>query len=186
MSAHGIGGSDTAAALRCAFDASFAARRTLEAPVLEDLLAIRVGSQPYALRMSEIAAIHLDRKFVPLASRMSEMLGVAAFHGVLAPVFDLRALLGYPQGPTPRWVVLARTPDPVALAFDLFEAHLRVPGEDVFSETPEHKGARQRHVRGAVRTADVVRPLIHVASIIEALTKRVRPEGRPEGAVIDV
>lgn len=186
MSTHGNGASNTAAALRWAFDASFTSRQTLEAPALEDLLAIRVGSQPYALRMSEIAALHLDRKFVPLASHMSEMLGVAAFHGVLAPVFDLRVLLGYPHGPTPRWAVLARTPDPLALAFDLFEAHLRVPAEDVFSETPEHKGTRQRHVRGAVRTADVVRPLIHVASIIEALTKRVRPEGRTEGVVNDV
>lgn len=186
MSTHETGGSSTAAALRLAFDASFAARQALEASVLEDLLAIRVGSQPYALRMSEISALHLDRKFVPLASHMSDLLGVATFHGVLAPVFDLRSLLGHPPGPTLRWSVLARTPDPVALAFDLFETHLRVPAKDVFSETPEHRGTRQNHVRGAVRTADAVRPLIHVASILEALTKRVRPEGPTEGVVIDV
>jgi chemotaxis signal transduction protein len=101
------------------------------------------------------------------------MLGIAAFRGVLAPVFDLRFLLGHSHGPTPRWVVLTGTPDPVALAFDLFEAQLRVPRADVFSETPELERLRPRHVRGAVRTADVVRPLIHIASVIETVTRRV-------------
>jgi len=180
VSAQRNSGSDSAASLRGAFDASFAVCQTFDAPVLEDLLAIQVAAHPYAMRLSEIASIYLDRKFVQVASHIPELLGVAAFRGVLAPVFELRSLLGYPHGPTPRWVVLTRTSAPVALAFDLFEAQLRVPPADVFLETPERDGPRERHVRGAARTAGVVRPLIHIASVIEALTKRVRSEGAPK------
>jgi chemotaxis signal transduction protein len=178
--------SKTAAMLRADFDASFASRSTAEAPILQDFLAIRLGAHPYAMRLSEISALHHDRKFVPIASHVPEFLGVAAFRGVLAPVFDLRSLLGYPQGTAPRWVVLTSTSEPVALAFDSFEAHLRVPREDVFSEAVPHMGARPGQVRGGVRTAELTRPLIHIASIIEALTQRGSPEGPAAGAMNNV
>jgi chemotaxis signal transduction protein len=179
VSAHEAGDSETAETLRRAFDASFACQ-TIAAPVLEDFLAIRVGEHPFALRLSEIVALLLDKKFVPIASDMPEVLGVATFRGVLAPVFELGPLLGYPHRPAPRWFVLIRSPGPLALAFDQFEAHLRVPRADLISETSEREELRRRHLRGAVRTAETIRPLIHIASVVAAVKRRLPLEGAPK------
>ncbi|MGH8471139.1 MAG: chemotaxis protein CheW [Gammaproteobacteria bacterium] len=145
---------------------------------LENLLAIRVGDDPYAVRLAEIASLHADRKVVPLPSRTPELLGLAGFRGAMAPVYDLRTLLGYARRSAPRWLLLVRTPDLVGLAFDLFEAHMRTPAENISST--ENGGASSLHVRGVVRTADGVRPLIHTASLIEAITRRARPDKPPK------
>ena len=84
-----------AAALRAAFDRSFAeAADAGRAPHL-DFLAIRVAGDPYALRLSEVASLHVDSKRVRAPSLLPELSGLASFRGVLTPVYDLAALLGY-------------------------------------------------------------------------------------------
>jgi chemotaxis signal transduction protein len=160
---------ETAAALRRAFDSSFAAAASATTDRLEDLLAIRVGTDPYALRLSEIAGLYVDVKIVPVPSPAQQMLGIVSLRGKMAPVYDLAALLHYPPAAGPRWLILAGRAQPVGFAFETFEAHLQVSqaflaaGED----RGEGSGATRRHVRGAVRTADVLRPMIHVASVVE-------------------
>jgi chemotaxis signal transduction protein len=164
----------TAAALRQAFDQSFAEPRSAPGELLQNFLAIRVGGEPYAVALSEIASLHTDRKVVPVPSSASAVLGVAAFRGTLAPVYDLRVLLGYASGSPVRWLMLIRTPELVGLAFDLFEYHLRTASGNVSSG--EDGGAAAPHVRGAVRAADGVRPLIHVASLVEKITRHSSPD----------
>lgn len=172
---------ETAAALRRAFDLSFAQAREADGEAMESLLAIRVSGDPYAVRLSDIASLHADRKVVPLPSPASELLGLVSFRGTMAPVYDLRTLLGHEDGPArpaPRWLLLVRTPDVVGLAFDLFEAHIRATARNISST--EDGGSASEYVRGVVRTADGVRPLIHTASLIEAITRRSRSDRPPK------
>lgn len=168
----------TAAALRHAFDQSFAEVRGTEAETLQSLLAIRIGGDPYAVRLWEVASLHTDRKVVPLPSRDPDLLGLVGFRGAMAPVYDLRTLFGYPGGPAARWLLVVRTPNLVGLAFDRFEAHIRATAENI-SSTEDGEEASP-YVRGVVRTADGVRPLIHIASLIEAIARRAQPDKPPK------
>src|ERR1700675_3898235 len=108
----------TAATLRRHFDEAFAAPTSPIAEPLEDLLAIRVGSDPYALRLSEIAGLHVGVKIVPIPSPAAQLLGIVGIRGVMAPIYDLAALLGYPPAASPRWIALARAAQPVGFAFE--------------------------------------------------------------------
>ena len=117
--------SSRAAALREQFDAAFARVPSPPAPV-ENFLAARIGDGAYAIRLSEISAVHRDRKITRVRSRARHLLGVAAFRGTTAPIYDLAGILGYSASATPRWLVLAQGSASVGFAFDAFEGHLRV------------------------------------------------------------
>ena len=98
----------TAAALRRLFDESFAAPAASMTQRLEDLLAIRVGTDPYALRLSEIAGLHVGVRIVPVPSPAAQLLGIVGIRGMMSPVYDLAALLRYPSGKAARQVAFAR------------------------------------------------------------------------------
>jgi chemotaxis signal transduction protein len=163
--------SGTAAALRNTFDAGFAAATVSRTEQLEGLLAIRVGSDPYALRISQIAGLHADLRIVAIPSPVAEVLGIVGLRGTMAPVYDLAALLRYPPATSPRWMVLAVGSQPVGLAFEGFEAHVQVDQASLVGD--EHKASgsatTQRHLRGSVRVGGVLRPIIHIASLVEMI-----------------
>jgi purine-binding chemotaxis protein CheW len=161
----------TAAALRCLFDSSFAAAASSMTEPLEDLLAIRVGADPYALRLSEIAGLYVDVKIVPVPSPVAQLLGIVGLRGKMAPVYDLAALLHYPPAASPRWMILAGASQPVGLAFETFEAHLQVSRASLADGEVRREGggAVRQHVRGVVRAADTLHPIIHVASVVELI-----------------
>ena len=167
----------TATALRRLFDASFAAPAASMAQGLENLLAIRVGSDPYALRSAEIAGLHVGVKIVPVPSPVAQLLGIAAIRGIMAPIYDLAALLRYPPAANPRWMVFARAPQPVGLAFERFEQHLQASQSAMASCNGEagstvEAGSRVeagRHLRGTVRAAGALRPIIHLASVLDMI-----------------
>ncbi|MCI4566631.1 chemotaxis protein CheW [Lysobacter sp. CFH 32150] len=170
---------ETAIALRREFDLSFAAAWRTEAEAPQNLLAVRVGGDPYAIRVDEVGGLFVDRRVVPVPTSIFEFLGLAGFRGQVAPVYDLAALLGYPRQAAPRWLVLVRFSHPVALAFDVFDAHLAVTPERVVSlaaDAPEDespgRGVRA-HIFEAMRTDDAVRPIIQLQSVIEEVQQRV-------------
>ena len=161
----------TATALRRLFDASFAAPAASMSQRLEDLLAIRVGSDPYALRTSEIAGLHVGVKIVPVPSPVAQLLGIAAIRGMMAPIYDLAALLRYPPAANPRWFIFARAPQPVGLAFETFESHLQASQSSLATDNGE-VGATVgtgQHLRGTVLAAGALRPIIHLASVLEMI-----------------
>jgi chemotaxis signal transduction protein len=160
---------DTAAVLRRLFDASFAAPVQPRAERATHLLAIRVGGDPYALRLSEIAGLQPDLKVIPIPTPAVQLLGIAALRGMMAPIYDLAALLGYSRAPNPRWIVFARAPQPVGLAFEVFESHLQVSDDSLAGGEAEDPGSRRSHAQQTVRAAGVVRPLIHMASVMATL-----------------
>jgi chemotaxis signal transduction protein len=161
----------TAAALRRLFDAGFAAPAASRSQRLEDLLAIRVGPDPYALRISEIAGLHVGLKIVPVPSPVAQLLGIAAIRGVMAPIYDLAALLRYPPAANPRWFIFARAPQPVGLAFETFESHLQASQSALATDNGEDAGtvATGQHLRGTVLAAGTLRPIIHLASVLEMI-----------------
>ena len=158
--------------LRDAFDQSFATAPVVDVEALEDLLAIRVADDPYALRMRVIAGLAASRKIVPLPSQSPHLLGVAGIRGSLVPVYSLAGLLGYPSASKPAsWIALAGSPDAVGFGFEEFEGFLRVRSTDVHAA---HVTDVARTGAGeVVRVGQQVRRVIDLPSILNTL--KVRP-----------
>jgi chemotaxis signal transduction protein len=162
--------------LRREFDEAFARVAGRQDAPVEDLLAIRVSGDPYALRLAECAGLFVDRKVTPLPTAVPELLGLAGFRATLVPVYDLRALLGYPRGEAPRWMVSASGGAVVALAFDAFEFHLRVESASLVSDD----APAQRHAPRLAHLPGGARPLLSVPSLLEAIEARARSDRSKE------
>ena len=166
----------TAAKLRAKFDAAFAVEQAPSAGAEIDVLAIRVTGRGYALRLSEVLAVHAERQLTAVPSPVPALLGLVGVRGLAVPVYDLRLLLGYGAGPTPRWVALARAASPIGFAFETFEAHWRLPlGAVVAGMAGVDHGSS--FAPGSVETEDGPRPLLHLPSLIASVTKPTRPSG---------
>ena len=115
-----------AQALRAEFDQAFAMPAKGVSEATEKLLAIRVGGDLYALRLSELAAVAKRGVVVPVPSTKPALLGIAGIEGRAVPVFSLALLLGYsaPDAQA-RWLALCDARDPVALAFSVLEGHFQ-------------------------------------------------------------
>jgi purine-binding chemotaxis protein CheW len=158
--------SDRVGTLRGAFDSAFAQPPRAEIDALEDLLAIRVGDTPYALRIADVAGLHADRTVTPVPGAPSDTLGLAGFRGVIVAVYDLRVLLHAPgEGPC-RWLVTAAADERVAFAFDQFERHVRVPTAAIASEHAATGAARE-----TVRTGDDVRPIVRMSALVDTINR---------------
>lgn len=170
--------SETALELQREFDLSFTRAARADTLASLNLLAVRIGGDPYALQVDDIAGLLVDRHVVPIPTVVAGLLGLAGFRGQVAPVYDLAALLDYPRRAPPRWLVLARFHEPVALAFDAFDAHLSVAADSIVSLTDRPEGAQRWananvHVLEAVQEEAGVRPIIRLPSVIEDIQQRV-------------
>jgi purine-binding chemotaxis protein CheW len=157
---------ERAAQLREAFDRAFAEPARLDRAAEQDLLAIRVGTQACALRLSDISGVFADRKITRVAGSSATLLGIAGFRGVIVPVYSLPALLDQTGSATLRWLVMAAAA-PVALAFDAFEGRLRVAPDAILPQLSRAQMAN--FAREFVRTSTAVRPIIHLPSVLAAL-----------------
>jgi purine-binding chemotaxis protein CheW len=165
MSNTAISISERARDLRRDFDRAFAEPIRGEPPQ-EDLLAISVGGQPYALRLQEIAGIFVDKKITSVPGSTAAQRGIAGFRGAILPVYDLQVLLGQSIAETARWLVIAAGA-PVALAFEVFERQLRVAPDDILPKSAGSETAA--FAREFVRTRAHVRPVLHLPSVIAAI-----------------
>lgn len=165
---------DRAAQMRREFDRSFADAPRAATEVPHDLVAIRIGGDPYALRVAEIAGLHVDRPVESVPSRIPELAGIAGFRSSLVPVFDLAALLGYPAATASRWIAIAATTS-IGFAFETFEGHLRLVPGSIVSCAPVDAPA---HVRAVARDGGQVRPIVHLPSLIEAIATRALPRSK--------
>jgi len=112
----------------------------------------------------------------PLPTGVPELLGLAGFRSTLVPVYDLRALLGYPRGETPRWMVSTSGDAVVALAFDAFDAHVRVERASLVADD----APAQRHAPRLARLPGGARPLLSVPSLVQAIEARARSDRSKE------
>jgi len=163
--------------LRRDFDRSFAepVRRHDEEHV--ELLAIRAGGRPYALRLAQTAGLHPDRPVTPLPGPLPALLGLAGFAGTVVPIYDLAALLGHPIGESPRWLVLAAGLPPLGLAFHELDGHVRVATEAIVGEQAR-EGARGC-LRGIAGLDGSSRPIVDVPAtreLVHALAGHISTE----------
>lgn len=165
--------------LRRAFDRAFAEPPAMGEALPEvDLLACRIGSEPYAIRLAEVAGLHVDRRVTRLPGGPAAQLGVAGFRGAVLPVYDLASLLGHAAAAGPRWLVIAAGA-PVAFAFTTFDFHLRVEPASIVAQdmSGTGPGSSGRHVREFVRDRGTIRPIVHLPSIVEAIRGGMPPSG---------
>jgi chemotaxis signal transduction protein len=161
-----------AAELRAAFDRTYALPSlSQEANQSEDLLAIRLAGNAYAIKVSEISGLANNRKTIALPSAMPELLGVAGIRGALVPVYSLAALMQVNRGPEEdRWLALCGTEEPIGLAFTEFEGYLQVPLADLYAASQEN--LTRGHVKEVARTAGLVRSVLSIPSIVEMVRRR--------------
>jgi purine-binding chemotaxis protein CheW len=159
--------------LRAAFDRTFAEPPRTQVVEPLDFLAITLGGDPFAIRISETGGLFSDRRITPVPTAVRELRGIAGVRGALVPVYDLGLLMGYPALGSTRWLVMAREAA-VAFAFDAFDGQLRLDSDAIIP----HEAAAREHVRDVVRAPDLSRPIVSLASVIAALGKRI-PESVP-------
>jgi chemotaxis signal transduction protein len=164
-----------AAALRRSFDDSFAAPANSMTESQEGMLAIRVGADPYALLLSDIMGLYSDVRIIAVPSRMPQFKGIVGLRGMMAPVYDLAALMHYPPAASTRWMVLAGGARPVGFAFEGFEAHLRVPAASAQNggDAGAGGGAAGRHTRGSVRAAGALRAIIRMDAVMKLVEENI-------------
>jgi len=158
-----------ASELRAAFDQAFTADQLQSGERTVDVLAIRVAEQSYALRLAEVLAVHEGRKLVPVPTPAPALLGLVGLRGLVAPIYDLRLLLGHAAGHLPSWFVLVRSPSPIGVAFDALEGHLRLPESSLVSARSGDNAGR--FTPGSVLTPGGPRPLIHLPSLVESIAR---------------
>ena len=137
----------------------------------ENLLAIRVSRDAYAIKVSEISGLATGRKIVAFPSPISELLGMASIRGALVPVYSLAELLGYSaEAGQVRWLALCGTGEPFALAFSDFEGYVRVPRAHLYSAG--QKAATRTFVTHVARATSMVRAVVSIPLIREAIQER--------------
>ncbi|GAA4938210.1 chemotaxis protein CheW [Actinoplanes utahensis] len=163
------------ARLREDFDRSFAEPARVSGGESIELLAVRAGGRPYALKLTQAAGVHPDRPVTALPTTVRPLLGVAGFAGIVVPVYDLAALLGHPIPDRPRWLLLTAGTPPLALAFHGLDRHLRVPVDCVIDSV-----IGDGCLRGVVRLPDGDRAIVDVpatrALVHELAGQRPVPE----------
>ncbi len=153
---------DRLLALRADFDRSFTEPARQHDAEYAELLAVRAGGRPYALRLSQASGVHSDRPVTPLPGPQAALVGVAGFSGAIVPVYDLAVLLGHPVPDRPRWLVVAAGAPPLALAFHDLDGHVRVPTSIIVDEADGNTG---RDVsRGMVPLPGGIRPIVDLLS----------------------
>jgi len=170
--------------MRRAFDRRFAEPLPTRETAFVDLLCIRLCGDPYALQLSDVSGLVVGKRLTCWPCDRLAFLGVAGFRGSIAPVYDLRVLLGYPPGAAVRWLVMAAA-RPVALGIDGLDGCLRLPRACIAQPAPGEAG--RPHVHQLVRTPAAVastasallRPLVDLASALAAVRQCAGQEGTP-------
>jgi chemotaxis signal transduction protein len=157
-----------AEALRRQFDAAFAAPPRAGRDARVALLEIRVGGEPMALRVLELAGLVQARPVTAVPSRRRELLGVAGLRGAIVPVWSLARLLGRGEDPAPAWIALAGG-GAVGLAVAALDAHLLVAPASL-APVAAGQGA-PRHVRELLRREGRPMPVLDVPSLVRAITE---------------
>jgi purine-binding chemotaxis protein CheW len=162
--------------LRREFDRVFASPDREKGEEVENILAIRVSGDPYGLSVREIQAVMKSVPVLPLRSRSPGFLGIAGYRGGILPVYRLSTLLGHEASrEAPRWLAVCGERDAIALAFEVLEGYLLVPGKSFY--TPE--ASPRKHVDRFARIGESARGIIRVAPVLDAIRGRQQTTAGP-------
>jgi chemotaxis signal transduction protein len=151
--------------LREAFDRSFAEPVHREIVEFEDLLAVRVADDAYAVRLDAITALVAGPNLTALPGAPAQLLGVAVVRRAVVPAYDLAAVFGHARRAAPRWLVVARCEPAVALAFDAVDGHVRLPRHAIMRESGTDDGASNPRRRALA--SDVVHLATGARAVID-------------------
>lgn len=166
-----------AAALREAFDASFASPRVPATNEVEDLLAIRVGGDAYAIRLRDLVGVVARPMVAPVPTAARGALGVAGVRGELVAVFSLSAFLGYGDEPdAATWLALCGGEPQIALCFPELEGFLRLPRAALHAEGPRPDA--RAYLTEVATTEAGARPVVALPRILATIRDRGR-QSRP-------
>jgi chemotaxis signal transduction protein len=180
VSARHLEAAVNAAELKRRFDQTFADPPSSDAGPTIDFLAVGIGGDPWAIRLSEVAGLFSDRPVTLLPGSLTGLAGVIGLRGAVVPVYDLRVLLGYSGGALPRWLLMAAN-TPVALAFDRFDGHVRVARTAVAAESEGPGAAAQSPIsREVVHAGGFARPIIRLASVLDGIAMRAQQHAGPK------
>lgn len=167
-----------AAQLRAEFDRAFALPHAPAAPAQLDLLLIRVGGHPYALPLSQVMALHVDRTLTEAPSPRRELLGLVGLRGVVTPVYSLSLLLGYEVREAARFLVQVDVASPFALSFEHFEQHARVAATALAPVARDGEGARGS-ARGSISLGASPVTVLNLETIFQLATGAGREANQP-------
>ncbi|MGH7142717.1 MAG: chemotaxis protein CheW [Planctomycetota bacterium] len=167
-----LGADASLQALKAAFDRSFAQHPAPPTTGQEHLLAVRIGGDPYALRVADIVAIAHAGRIVPVPSPTPELVGLSGLRGELIALYHLGMLLGYPRGSAaPRWFVQVGDPDTIGLVFDRFEGYLLADATQ--RSAPAVGQPRRDHIDEVIRLGAEVHSVISIDSVLKTVRKLV-------------
>lgn len=135
------------------------------------LLTFTVGSERYALPLSEVKGVAALRGYARVPGTPPALLGVVQLRGELSPLLDMNALLHLPasQCETSQVVLCGSAPAP-ALRVDRVEEVIRVSRRTL--QSPEQAGSNSGLLEGVLpdRTA-----LISVRALLDHSALGARP-----------
>lgn len=148
--------------------------------VTRRFLTFRVEDRLYALPAEEVAEVIRMPALARVPHAPKGLLGVANLRGAVLPVAGLRGLLGRPEAPASRALVLDGAA-PVALAVDSVEALVTIEGDRIETRPAELSAKPGEKLRGAfaVGESGAVARIVDIASLIAAaFTAEERPRHR--------
>jgi len=161
--------------LRLSFDRAFAEELTPRSEQALSLLSIRVGRDPHAVRLADVAALEVRCAVTQVPSEHPELLGIAGLRGAVVAVFDLAALIGAASGEAP-WLLLAKGA-PVAFAFAEFDGVWSARPEDLVRA----QAGRDARVQDVVLRQGQPLPVIDLVGLVGDLERRRNAAPREDG-----
>jgi purine-binding chemotaxis protein CheW len=155
--------------LRDDFDRGFAAALRPAETGHSDALCVRIGGEPFAIRLADVASLHARLRVVALPTGARELMGAAAIRASIVPVYDLAVALGMPRINEAPWIVLHRG-GAAGFAFEVYEGHARVPERST-------GGAAGGHVVGQLTVDGHPRSVIDLSSVLASIEKRSNQSG---------
>jgi len=156
------------------FDDSFAAPEQSERVAVEQMLAIKVGNDRFAVSLRDISGLTVAKgTILPVPSSVPELLGITGIRGVVVPIFNLAALLNIEPGMAQyRWLILCGgRRATIALAVDLVEGHLEISADELIAHGTT---ATANYIKQTVRDGDILRGVIDLGLLVE----KIRAKGR--------
>lgn len=151
-------------ALRRSFDEAFEKPPAQDDVQQEDLLEVRTATARYLLPVKGLFGLRQTPQVLSVPTAVPAFAGIMRERSQLLPVFDLAALLGGAPSKSARWIVLPRAA-PVALAFDVFEGHRRIPAT-AFLSRPDGATSPLQLESGAVRVGDTTLAVLNLQAIL--------------------
>jgi purine-binding chemotaxis protein CheW len=138
-------------------------------PQTLDLLRVRLGGDPWAVPLGDVAGLHAGKRITPVPTHTAGLLGLAGFRGALAAVYDLQALIGFAPLKAPRWLLLAEQ-RLVAFAIGELEGHLRIEASAILP-----LGGQNAWTRGFIEDGDLRRPILHLPALLDRVAQTHQP-----------